>query len=139
MYGRSWPKAPVDAPGLNDRFRDIAANWWHQVERRQGVDNGLSLITRMIVSSQGIAGKAWRNSAVSGGTTRVFPSDTILAALGDVSSNPSIRAVLVSVYNQHTTHGSGQQLAESAAKYIKSRMRNPVSCLASRLMSAQDW
>jgi hypothetical protein len=44
---------------------------------------------RMIVSSQGIAVKVWRNCAVSCGAMRVFPSDTILAALGDVSSNPS--------------------------------------------------
>ena len=60
-----------------------------RARRRLWVDNGLSLIMRMIVSSQGIAVKVWRNSAVSCGAMRVFPSDTILAALGDVSSNPS--------------------------------------------------
>ena len=56
----------------------------------------LSLIARMIISSEGIAVEAWRNpwrnSAVSSGSTRFFPSDTILAALGDVSSNPSLFA-----------------------------------------------
>src|SRR5450631_3012635 len=50
----------------------------------------------MLISSEGIAVEAWRNpwrnSAVSGGSTRLFPSDTILAALGDVSSNPSLSA-----------------------------------------------
>ena len=88
-----------------------------------GCGNGLSLITRMIVSSEGIAGKVWRNpwrnSTVSGRATRFFPSDTILAALGDVSSNPSLHAVLVLVYNQHTTQASGQQFAESAVEYIE--------------------
>ena len=66
------------------------------------VDNGLSLIECTIISSEGIAVEAWRNpwrnSAVSGGSTRFFPSDTILATPGGVSSNSSLSARIDSLY-----------------------------------------